>query len=112
MKQVAHEAITEVKARLAHLEEVGPELRARVNDVEEARSAYDLEVAEAKRDGRPPPSSEGIDLRTYADLEAEITEQKAAMDMILNTNPGVIAEYEKRKRDVSGFCIACGNTWS
>ncbi|TEB23759.1 P-loop containing nucleoside triphosphate hydrolase protein [Coprinellus micaceus] len=102
LKQLAHEAITEVRARLDLLDEVNPDLRARVNEMERVRSAYDLEVIAAKKEGRPPPSSEGIDLRTYADLEAEIAEQKAAKEMILNTNPGVIEEFEKRKRDIEG----------
>ena len=51
-------------------------------------------------------------MRTYADLEAEIAEQKAAQEMILNTNPGVIEEFEKRKRDVSGLCAVSGNMGS
>lgn len=90
-----------MQGRLAYLQETNPKLRERVGLIEQTRGEYDAELAEARLEGRPEPDSEGVDLRSADEIQEELAEQKAAMDMIINTNPGVIAEYEKRKRDVS-----------
>jgi hypothetical protein len=63
---------------------------------------YDKEVTAAEEQGRPPPPPDGVDLRSLDELQAELDTQRAALELNLNTNPGVVEQYEKRKRDVSG----------
>jgi len=84
---------------------ITPELREQYNEIEAARMLYDKEVAAAEEEGRPPPPSDGVDLRSLDELRAELETQRAALDLNLNTNPGVVEQYEKRKRDVSGCLI-------
>lgn len=83
---------------------VTPELREEYQVIEDARAQYERELTAAERDGLSPPSTEGVDLRTLEELRAELETQQANLDLNLATNPGVVEQYEKRKRDVSGFC--------
>ena len=41
-----------------------------------------------------------------AELREELETQQANLDLNLATNPGVVEQYEKRKRDVSGWLVA------
>ncbi|GLB34268.1 putative P-loop containing nucleoside triphosphate hydrolase protein [Lyophyllum shimeji] len=77
-----------------------PELRERYNAIEAARSKYEKDLAKAEENGTTPPSAEGVDLRTLDELQADLETQRANLDLNLNTNPGVVEQYEKRKRDI------------
>ncbi|KAJ6600848.1 hypothetical protein B0H10DRAFT_1738427, partial [Mycena sp. CBHHK59/15] len=68
---------------------------------EQARTAYDQAVQEAEKNGEDPPMpAENVDLRTMDELQTELEKQEANLEMNTNTNPGVVEQYEKRKRDV------------
>ncbi|KAF8076878.1 hypothetical protein FPV67DRAFT_1605252 [Lyophyllum atratum] len=79
---------------------IEPELRERYNAIEAARANYERELAAAEQNGTTPPSAEGVDLRSLEELQAELERQRANLDLNLNTNPGVVEQYEKRKRDI------------
>ena len=69
--------------------------------LESARMEWEKEAKEAKEQGLPPPDDAHIDQRRVEELEAELEQQQAELEMNLGTNPGVVEQYEKRKRDVS-----------
>ena len=71
--------------------------------IEEIRLTYERELELAKKQGLPEPDASGVDFRTVDELQAELETQRANLDMNLNTNPGVVEEYEKRKQDVRVF---------
>ena len=71
--------------------------------IEEVRLLYEKELESAKKQGLPEPDPSDVDFRTVDELQAELETQRANLDMNLNTNPGVVEEYEKRKRDVRVF---------
>ena len=71
--------------------------------LESARMEWEKEAKEAKEQGLPPPDDAHIDQRRVEELEAELEQQQAELEMNLGTNPGVVEQYEKRKRDVSGL---------
>jgi structural maintenance of chromosomes protein 5 len=79
---------------------VSPELREEYQAIEDVRAQYDKDVAVAEKEGLSPPSPEGVDLRSLDELRAELETQQANLDLNLATNPGVVEQYEKRKRDV------------
>ena len=68
--------------------------------IEEVRLVYEKNLELAKKQGLPEPDAAGVDFRTVDELQAELETQRVNLDMNLNTNPGVVEEYEKRKRDV------------
>ena len=71
--------------------------------IEEIRLRHEKELDLANKQGLPEPDASGVDYRTVDELQAELETQRANLDMNLNTNPGIVEEYEKRKRDVRGF---------
>lgn len=77
------------------------ELRNEYDNIAAARVKYEEEV---KRGAEP--TGEGVDLRSYEELTAELDAQRAHLDITLATNPGVVEQYEKRKRDVSLSFVA------
>lgn len=91
---------------------VAPELREEYSRVEALRVQYDNELAAAEKNGTTPPSAEGVDVRTLEELKAELETQRANLELNLNTNPGVVEQYEKRKRDVGDGSSFFGMTWS
>ncbi|KAL0581479.1 Structural maintenance of chromosomes protein 5 [Marasmius crinis-equi] len=66
-------------------------------------SAYMARVKEAQEQGLEPPSDEDVDLRSSADLEAAMEEEHTQLELITKTNPGVIEQYEKRKKDIESL---------
>ena len=82
------------------------EIQKEYGIIEEVRLVYEKNVELAKEKGLPEPDASGVDFRTVDELQAELETQRANLDMNLNTNPGVVEEYEKRKRDVSVFLLA------
>ena len=64
---------------------------------------YEKELELANRQGLPEPDASAVDFRTVDELQAELETQRANLDMNLNTNPGIVEEYEKREQDVRVF---------
>jgi structural maintenance of chromosomes protein 5 len=83
-----------------------PELREEYGEIEQTRIEYDNACKKAEKDGTAPPSGEGVELRSTEELRAELETQQANLEMNLNTNPGVVEQYEKRKKDVSKWPLA------
>ena len=81
------------------------EIQKEYSAIEEVRLLYEKELELAKKQGIPEPDASDVDFRTVDELQAELETQRANLDMNLNTNPGVVEEYEKRKRDVSFFFL-------
>ncbi|KAF8211899.1 hypothetical protein K438DRAFT_1957699 [Mycena galopus ATCC 62051] len=80
------------------------ELREEYREQEQVRVAYEKAVEAATKKGEEPPvPGDDVDLRTTDELEAELDKQKANLEMNANTNPGVVEQYEKRKRDIEAL---------
>ena len=79
------------------------EIQKEYADIEEIRLTYEKESELANKQGLPEPDASGVDFRTVDELQAELETQRANLDMNLNTNPGIVEEYEKRKQDVRFF---------
>lgn len=79
------------------------DIQKEYSTIEEVRLLYEKELTLAKKQGLPEPDASGVDFRTVDELQAELETQRANLDMNLNTNPGVVEEYEKRKQDVRVF---------
>lgn len=109
----ADEAFKEIKTESkqlllesrAAIDNCEPDINQLYEAIQNARFQYEKELEDAEAAGKTPPSDEDIDLRSTEELEAEFDAQKAQLEIMLNTNPGVIEEYEKRKRDVSHLCF-------
>ncbi|KAJ7479292.1 hypothetical protein FB451DRAFT_1086724 [Mycena latifolia] len=83
------------------LSELSDEMRDEYQQTESARLAYEKAVAQAEKDGAPQPApGEDVDLRSMEELRTELEKQEANLEMNMNTNPGVVEQYEKRKRDI------------
>jgi multidrug resistance efflux pump len=80
------------------------ELKADYETIHQARNDYDAALKEAEERGTALPPTEGVELRTTDELHAELETQEANLEMNLNTNPGVVEQYEKRKKEV---CVPC-----
>ncbi|KAE9388443.1 hypothetical protein BT96DRAFT_782413, partial [Gymnopus androsaceus JB14] len=64
------------------------------------REEYEVACTAAKENGTAPPSTKGVDLRLADECRAELETQEAQLELVSKTQPGVIEQYEKRKRDV------------
>ncbi|TFK69418.1 hypothetical protein BDN72DRAFT_614626 [Pluteus cervinus] len=96
----AYNALEETRGIITEAEE---DLRKEYDAIEAARTAYDKQLNEARDDGSTPPSAEGVDLRSLDELEAELQTQQTNLDLNLQTNPGIVEQYEKRKRDIEAL---------
>ncbi|KAJ6450196.1 P-loop containing nucleoside triphosphate hydrolase protein [Mycena sanguinolenta] len=77
------------------------DLRAEYHVQEQAREAYDKAVTEAKEARQEPPvSGDDVDLRTMEELETELAKQEADLEVNANTHPGVVEQYETRKKRI------------
>ncbi|EEB86791.1 hypothetical protein MPER_16119, partial [Moniliophthora perniciosa FA553] len=77
-----------------------PELAEIGRRIQASRKEYHRALKEAEANGTEPPSKENIDLRNYNELEMALEGQKAQLELVTKTNPGVVEQYEKRKREV------------
>jgi hypothetical protein len=90
-----------LEASRKKIEEVDEALRLEYNGIEEKRLGYDSHFKTAQEAGRTPPSDEGVELRDAETLRGDLETQQHNLDLHLNTNPGVIEQYENRQRQVS-----------
>ncbi|KAJ7764112.1 P-loop containing nucleoside triphosphate hydrolase protein, partial [Mycena maculata] len=83
------------------------ELREEYQAAEAARLAHEKAVQAAEKAGEEAPEpGEDVDLRSMEELETELEKQEANLEMNMNTNPGVVEQYEKRKRDIEALEVA------
>jgi DNA repair exonuclease SbcCD ATPase subunit len=97
-KQASVDALEQSRETLKNLDD---DLNMEYKEIETARLDYERLKKEADQAGRSPPSSDGVDLRPLETLTAELEERRAQLEIMLATNPGIVEQYEKRKRDVS-----------
>lgn len=85
------------------------DVKAEYEEIDRKRGDYDEASRHAAANGLPQPDSSGVELRTVDDLQTDLETHKVKRNMIMATNPGVVEQYEKRKRDVSnrGLFIPC-----
>ncbi|KAJ3847412.1 hypothetical protein EV368DRAFT_51228 [Lentinula lateritia] len=76
------------------------EIREQYNEAMAKRTEYENALQSAESNGTTPPSAEGVDLRTADEYRAELESQEAQLELVSKTQPGVIEQYEKRKRDI------------
>ncbi|KIY64376.1 P-loop containing nucleoside triphosphate hydrolase protein [Cylindrobasidium torrendii FP15055 ss-10] len=96
-KTEAHEAL---KASRVAIDSAEEEIQHLHNERSERQNEYKEALKQAEENGTEPPSKEGVDLRTLDELEEEMETQRTKLELIHSTNPGVMEEYEKRKRDI------------
>ena len=82
------------------IEEVDEGLRAEYNQIETARVEYDEALKQARDKGTPLPDPTGVELRSAETLRVDLDAQKTGLELHLNTNPGVIEQYERRQAEV------------
>lgn len=82
------------------LDELEPNVRAEYDEIEEKRAQYDEAMAQGTELGFPV---EEVDLRTSEELDAELNQRRADLELNNATNGNVVETYERRKKEV-GFC--------
>ncbi|KAJ7183001.1 hypothetical protein C8R43DRAFT_1145589 [Mycena crocata] len=98
LKKTTQELLEKVNDVLSALPE---EMHEEYEEKERERLKYDEDVAQAEKNGEPAPEpGEKVDLRSLEELQVELGTQEANLEMNMNTNPGVVEQYEKRKRDI------------
>ncbi|TRM70021.1 P-loop containing nucleoside triphosphate hydrolase protein [Schizophyllum amplum] len=100
-KFVAHKAATMAaleNSRQALLD-IDPEIQARYTEEQQKRTAYKDAVEQAKKDGVEPPEAGDAPLSSE-DLQGKLETEEAKLELNATTNPGVVEQYEKRKRDI------------
>lgn len=103
LKATTQEILAESKAIVEAADAANPEIYEEFNEIGRIRMEWDQEVKEANDAGRTPPPGDHIEQRSAEQLEADLEEQRNRLELNLNTNPGVIEQYERRKQEVSNF---------
>jgi multidrug resistance efflux pump len=84
----------------AAVDEAPDNVRDEYQEIETQRTEWEAKEKQALETGMPLEGPSPIDTRTLDELQAEMDTQRANLEMNLSTNPGVVEQYEKRKRDV------------
>lgn len=92
VKAQSQEALDTSREVLANAAEP---LAGRYHALEGVRYEYEQKLKAGQN-----PSPEGVDLRSAEELNVELEAQKAKLEITLAANPGVIEQYEKRKKEV------------
>ncbi|KAJ4478957.1 hypothetical protein J3R30DRAFT_3657097 [Lentinula aciculospora] len=82
------------------LDNTTDEIREEYQEMQDKRTEYERALKLAETNGITPPPAEGVDLRTADEYRAELESQQAQLELVSKTQPGVIEQYEKRKRDI------------
>lgn len=85
------------------LEDAPDQVKEEYAKIETRHSEHVTAVKEAKANNLSPPEDPHDDKRTSEELQAELETQKANLEMNLGANPGVVEQYEQRKRNVGHF---------
>ncbi|KAF8651094.1 hypothetical protein AX16_004894 [Volvariella volvacea WC 439] len=76
------------------------DIREAYQAIEGPRSEYEQRLTTAEKNGTTPPSTEGIDTRTVEELETELDNLKARLELNTSSNAGIVEQYEKRKQEI------------
>ena len=82
------------------VDEAPDDVREEYQVIETERAEWEAKEKEALKTGRPLEGPSPVGPRSLDELQAEMDTQRANLEMNLSTNPGVVEQYEKRKRDV------------
>ncbi|KAF5393572.1 hypothetical protein D9757_000066 [Collybiopsis confluens] len=97
VKQRSKAALNESRDALDNTTE---EIHKQYEDSQIKRTEYEQALKTAEASNSAPPSAEGVDLRTADEYRAELETQEAQLELVSKTQPGVIEQYEKRKKDI------------
>ena len=97
IKQRSRDILEKSRRMVSDLED---DLKVEYEAIHQTRNNYDAALKAAEEQETTPPPTEGVELRTTHELRAELETQEANLEMNLNTNPGVVEQYEKRKKEV------------
>ncbi|KAL1705307.1 hypothetical protein EV121DRAFT_258668 [Schizophyllum commune] len=85
----------------AALADCDPDIRAQYEEIQRKRAEYKAAVEQAKKEGRDEPEPpEDMDQRTAEDLQTALDNEEAKLELNSNNNPGVVEQYEARKRQI------------
>ncbi|KAJ8087221.1 Structural maintenance of chromosomes protein 5 [Marasmius tenuissimus] len=101
--KIKHDSKAALQAAQNAFGEASEEHQAVFKEMDKKRNQYKARLKVAHEKGLELPSDEGVDLRSSGELEAVMEEQHAQLELITKTNPGVIEQYEKRKRDIESL---------
>ena len=91
----------------AALADCDPDIRAQYEEIQRKRAEYKAAVELAKKEGRDEPEPpEDMDQRTAEDLQTALDNEEAKLELNSNNNPGVVEQYEARRRQVSLRSVA------
>ncbi|KAG6844359.1 hypothetical protein H0H87_007540 [Tephrocybe sp. NHM501043] len=96
-KGLSKDALEESREIIRNLD---GDLKEQYEAIEGKRFRYEADLKAAEANDTTPPSSEDVDLRSEEELQTELETQQANLELNMNTNPGVVEQYEKRKRDI------------
>ncbi|KAJ7043397.1 hypothetical protein C8F04DRAFT_1072037 [Mycena alexandri] len=86
------------------LSELPDDMREEYHETEQARIKYEKACENAtKNNEEAPEPGEDVDMRSMEELQTELEKQEANLEMNMNTNPGVVEQYEKRKQDIEQY---------
>ncbi|KAJ7594061.1 P-loop containing nucleoside triphosphate hydrolase protein [Mycena floridula] len=71
------------------------DIKEEYGELRQKRAEYDNAL---QRGENPDPTD--VDLRSLEELVEELENQKAKLELTIEANPGVVEQYEKRKRDI------------
>jgi len=89
------------------VDEAPDDVREEYQIIEMERADWEAKEKEALKNGIPLEGPSPVDPRSLDELQAEMDTQRANLEMNLSTNPGVVEQYEKRKRDVRRISLHC-----
>ncbi|KAJ7180479.1 P-loop containing nucleoside triphosphate hydrolase protein [Mycena filopes] len=99
LKTTTRELLDQSKVLLSELPD---DMREEYQETEQARLQHEKACADAEKKGQDPPEpAENVDMRSMEELQTELEKQEANLEMNMNTNPGVVEQYEKRKEDIA-----------
>jgi len=80
--------------------------RDKFNVLESARVVWENACKTAREEGNPePPPGEGVDTRGVEELRAELDTARAKLELNMNTDDGIVIQYERRQEEVGFFII-------
>lgn len=99
-KNIKDESLEILQNSRAKLDEATDEINAEYEAIEQERIAWEAAHKQALSEGRELPRPEGIELRSVAELTAELDNVQAQLDLNAHSNAGVLRTFEARQKEV------------